>query len=171
MLAFPPDPGADRLLHSLLDHLLHAGSILEPEERGLSPDLSRWTVPLAPAKPESQGGGDRTRISSPLKQPGSRQSGAGERGCFRHLRAPRPGPAGPGGLEPVPEQGCPGCPSAPAPRPAAGEGGADVLTWGLTATVGQALTSYDWRSVESCFLVLGALGRKQSRCFQLGPEA
>lgn len=46
-----------------------------------------------------------------------------------------------------------------------------MLTRGLTATVGRALTSYAWRSAESCFLVLGARGRKQSRCFQLGPEA
>ena len=141
MLAFPPDPGADWLLHRLLDHLLHAGSILEPEECGLSPNLSEWTVPLAPAKPESQGGRDRTRINAPLQQPGSRWSGAGERGLSYHLKAPRPRPAGSGGLEPVPEQGCLGRPSAPAPRPAAGEGGADVLTWGLTATVGWALTS------------------------------
>lgn len=104
MFGFSLDPGAGGLLHCLLDHLLHARNILEPEEHGFHSRLQEWTLPLAPAEPELQGGGDRARISASMQQQGPGWSGFGEWKLYCHLYLPYPRAAQRKGLESVPEQ-------------------------------------------------------------------
>lgn len=72
---FFPDPSASGMLQCLLDHLLHARSVPEPEEHGLHPLLQEGTLPLAPTEPELQGGWDRARINAAVQQQGGGWNG------------------------------------------------------------------------------------------------
>lgn len=69
------DPCAGGLLQCLLDHLLHARSVPEPEEQGVHPRLQEGMLPLAPTKAKLQGCGDSTRINATVQQQGPEWNG------------------------------------------------------------------------------------------------